>query len=108
VTANRVPKRGSGKLAESAMTFRLFLQARDLAVDLLHQQVKSRQLIATDFAGAEIAQAVAHEAERHPYDVQRLPSLLQVAVELDLGRRDQVEVIRKPYHLTLDISSNLG
>lgn len=68
------------------MTPDLFLQASDLAVDLRHQQVKSRPLIVTGFACAQIAKAVAHEVQRDLYDVQRLPSLLQVTVELDLGR----------------------
>ena|ERR1700693_1893946 len=64
----------------------LFLQASELAVDLFHQQVEGRSLLATGFACAQIAKAVAHEMQRDLYDVQRLPSLLQVAVELDLGR----------------------
>jgi hypothetical protein len=86
----------------------LSLQASDLAVDLRQHQVESRPLIATGFACTQIAKAVAHEVQRDLYDVQRLPSLPQGAVELDVGRRDQVDVIGKPDHLVLYIGPNLG
>ncbi len=85
-----------------------FLQLRYLAVDLVHRKVESGALIATGLVGADILQPVAEEMQRDLDHVQRLPPLLQVAVELDLGRRDQVEVIGESHHLLLNVSANLG
>ena len=85
-----------------------FFQLRDLADDLVHRQVERGAQVAADFVCADIGQPVAHNVQRDLDDVQRLPPLLYVSVELDLGRRDQVEVIGKPYHLPLNVSANLS
>ena len=69
--------------------------------------VKVTLQVAAGFACADIGQPVAHDMQRDLDDVKRLPPLLQVAVELDFGRRDQVAVIGKPNHLLLNISPNL-
>ena len=80
----------------------------ELAVDLFDRPVKCRALIETGFARSQIAQAVAHEVQRDFDDVQRLSPLLQVAIKLDLGRRDQVEMIGKPRHLVLDMGADVA
>ena len=80
----------------------------ELAVDLLDHPVKRRALIETGFARSQIAQAVAHEVQRDFDDVQRLSPLLQVAIKLDLGHRDQVEMIGKPRHLVLDMGAKVA
>src|SRR5450756_3243750 len=71
----------------------LLFQLRELTVELVDRQIKGGALLAAGLVGTQVGQPVTHQMQRDLDDLQGLPPLLQVAVELNLGRSDQVEMI---------------
>lgn len=81
------------------------LEARQFTVELVDRQYKRGTLEPASLVGAEVGQPVTQQVKRDLYNLQRLPSLLQVAVELDLGRCDQIEVICERGHFRSGVAA---
>src|SRR5450759_1972642 len=71
----------------------LLFQLRELTVELCERQIKGGALLTARLVGTQVGQPVTQQMQRDLDDLQRLPPLFQVAVELNLGRPDQVEMI---------------
>src|SRR5450759_256185 len=71
----------------------LRFQLRELTVELVDRQIKGGALLAAGLVGPQVGQPVTHQMQRDLDDLQGLPSLLQVAVELNLGPPDPVEMV---------------
>lgn len=85
-----------------------FLQLRHLVADRRHRHVERDTRIAARLARPQPWQAVPKEVDVDLHHVERFRPLLQVADELDIGTRHQVDLIAKALQSLLSVSAELG